>query len=215
MDRNDFKEQREALVRQLREKGIHDEKILEAIAKVPRHLFLDGTKHQASEFYEDVPLTIGEGQTISQPYTVAYQTQLLNVSPGDKILEIGTGSGYQSAVLKELGANVYSIERQEKLYEITRERMRHLGYDINMILGDGNNGIPPHAPYDKVIITAASPGIPEQLIKQMKTGGVMVVPVNGHVQRMKRITKISDTELKSEDFGHFRFVPMLSGIVMS
>jgi protein-L-isoaspartate(D-aspartate) O-methyltransferase len=211
-----FREYRDQLVWQLREKGIRDEKILEAIGTVPRHLFVDEKHHSPEELYEDVPLAIGQGQTISQPFTVAYMTELLGVKKGDKVLEIGTGSGYQSAVLMQMGATVHTIERQEKLYSSTKERFKRFGYcNINMVFGDGMLGIPEHAPFDKIIVTASSPGIPDALIKQLKVGGTMVVPVDGHIQRMKRVTKISETETRVEDFGHFRFVPLLSGIVMS
>jgi protein-L-isoaspartate(D-aspartate) O-methyltransferase len=216
MTEEKYREYRDRLVWQLREKGIRDEMVLDAISRVPRHLFIDNHQHSAQELYEDVPLSIGQGQTISQPFTVAYMTELLQLNEGDKVLEIGTGSGYQSAVLIQMGAVVYTIERQEKLFEDTKARFARLGYTgLHMVLGDGSLGIPEHSPYDKVIVTAASPGIPQQLLKQLKVGGVMVIPVDGDIQRMKRVTKISETETKVEDFGHFRFVPLLSGIVMN
>jgi protein-L-isoaspartate(D-aspartate) O-methyltransferase len=216
MTEEKYKEYRERLVLVLREKGITDEKILDAISNVPRHLFINEKHHDPKELYEDVPLSIGQGQTISQPFTVAYMTELLGVKKGDKILEIGTGSGYQAAVLAQMGATVHTIERQENLYASTKQRFERFGYcNIHMVLGDGTKGIPEHAPYDKVIVTAAAHGIPHELLKQMKTGGVMIVPVDGNIQRMKRVTKLSESETKIEDFGYFRFVPLLSGIVMS
>lgn len=216
MNEEKYKEFRDQLVSQLRDKGIRDTKVLEAIGRVPRHLFLDNKECSPDQLYEDVPLPIGQGQTISQPFTVAYMTELLCVKEGDKVLEIGTGSGYQSAVLLQMGASVYSIERQEKLYNTTKTRFERFGYrKAHLVLGDGTKGIPEYAPYDKVIVTAAAPDISKELISQMKTGGVMVVPVDGFIQRMKRVTKLSDKETKVEDFGHFRFVPLLTGIVMS
>jgi protein-L-isoaspartate(D-aspartate) O-methyltransferase len=209
-----YKELRQTLVYQLRTKGIRDEKILNAIEHIPRHLFLEGDV-DPTEAYEDKPLSIGQGQTISQPFTVAYQTQLLDLEPGEKVLEIGTGSGYQSAVLNELGAKVFTIERQEKLFNSTKKKLAELGYDnIKMFLGDGNFGIPEFAPYDKIIITAAAPGIPQDLLKQLRALGKMVLPIDGHIQRMKRVIKLSDEEIYEEDRGFFHFVPMLPGIVM-
>jgi protein-L-isoaspartate(D-aspartate) O-methyltransferase len=206
---------RETLAEQLRAKGISDESVLKAIAKIPRHKFLNET-YDPEEAYADKPLEIGEGQTISQPFTVAYQTQLLKLAPGDSVLEIGTGSGYQSAVLAELGANVFTIERYEKLYNSTKQKLADLGYtEVKMFLGDGNLGIPEYAPYDKVIITAAASEIPKQLVQQMRVGGIMVVPVNGNIQRMKRIIKLVDDDIFVEDKGFFHFVPMLPGIVMN
>jgi protein-L-isoaspartate(D-aspartate) O-methyltransferase len=206
------KQYRNELVEQLREKGIADEKVLEAIGKVPRHLFIEA-KLTVKEMYEDVPVGIAQGQTISQPFTVAYQTQLLEVKPKERILEIGTGSGYQSAVLFEMGANVFTIERRRKLYAETKKRMNRLGYSgLHMYYGDGYEGLAEFAPFDKIIITAAAPDIPPKLIGQLAIGGIMVVPVNGDVQRMFKITRMSETETKEEDFGHFRFVPLLPGI---
>jgi protein-L-isoaspartate(D-aspartate) O-methyltransferase len=208
-------ELRDTLVNGLRTKGIYNEAILEAIRKIPRHLFITNESVDIYEAYEDKPLSIGQGQTISQPFTVAFQTQLLAIKKGEKVLEIGTGSGYQSAVLSEMGADVYTIERQEKLFSSTKEKLKELGYsDVHMYYGDGNFGIHEHAPYDKILITAAAPEIPNELLKQLKDGGIMVLPVDGHVQRMKRIIKKTQNEIEIQDHGAFHFVPMLPGIVM-
>jgi protein-L-isoaspartate(D-aspartate) O-methyltransferase len=199
---------RKKLVDSLREKGIHDEKVLQALERVPRHLFLDSSFLEFA--YQDNAFPIGSGQTISQPYTVAFQTQLLQVVPGDKILEIGTGSGYQSCVLIEMGAKVYSIERQKKLFERTKAFLPTLGYNPKMFYGDGYKGLPPFAPFDKVIITAAAPEIPQDLINQMKTGGIMVIPLGPQdVQTMFTIQKISEIEIRRVEHSQFRFVPML------
>jgi len=199
---------RKILVETLRKKGIADEKVLKAIDKVPRHLFLDSSFLEFA--YQDKAFPIGSGQTISQPYTVAYQTQLLNIVPGEKILEIGTGSGYQSCVLLELGAKVYTIERQKKLFEKTRSFLPTLGYNPKMFYGDGYKGLPTFAPFDKILITAAAPDIPDGLVEQMKTGGILVVPVGPQeLQTMVTIQKISDAEILRTEHDQFRFVPML------
>lgn len=204
---------RKKLADGLRHKGILSEAVLKAIETVPRHLFLDKAFVEAA--YEDIAFQIGEGQTISQPYTVAYQTELLNIKKGDKVLEIGTGSGYQACILSEMGARVYTIERHKKLYEKTKKLIDALQYkNIKQFFGDGFEGIPSFAPYDKVIITAAAPEIPIKLIDQLKIGGIMVIPLNdGEIEKMKRITKISKEEFKEEEFDNFRFVPMLKGKV--
>ena len=163
--------------------------------------------------YEDKAFPIAEKQTISQPYTVAYQTQLLELKPFDKVLEIGTGSAYQASVLAELGAQVFTIERQKKLYDSNKE----FGYlkkypNIKFFYGDGYEGLPTYAPFDKVLITAAAPEIPQKLVSQMKTGAMMVIPVgSGDVQTMKRLTRLADGSLKEEVFDRFSFVPMLGG----
>jgi protein-L-isoaspartate(D-aspartate) O-methyltransferase len=199
---------RKKLVDSLREKGITDRNVLQAIDRVPRHLFLDSSFLEFA--YQDKAFPIGSGQTISQPYTVAYQTQLLQVTPGDKILEIGTGSGYQSCVLLEMGAKVYTIERQKKLFEKTRSFLPAIGYNPKMFYGDGYKGLPPFAPFDRIIITAAAPEVPKELINQMKTGGVLVIPVGPlEVQTMVTILKISTTEILRTEHDQFRFVPML------
>lgn len=203
---------RKQLVDSLKEKGISDEKVLEAINNVPRHFFLDTAFDQIA--YEDRAFPIGEGQTISQPYTVAYQTQLLGIRPFDKVLEIGTGSCYQSCVLAEMGAQVYTIERQKKIYDINKNEFLFIKKypQIKMFFGDGFQGLPTFAPFNKVIITAAAPFIPPKLIEQMKPGGIMVIPVDeDDCQRMLRITKNADGSLLQEKFDQFSFVPMLEG----
>ena len=202
---------RRKLVEEIRQKGITDERVLSAINNVPRHFFLDSAF--VNQAYEDKAFPISVGQTISQPYTVAYQSQLLQTKPFDKVLEIGTGSGYQAAVLSALGTMVYTIERQRQLFDEQREftYLRNLP-NIKFFFGDGFEGLPSYAPFDKVIVTAAAPFIPHKLIEQMKVGGQMVIPVNeGDLQRMFRITKLPDGELKKEEFDLFSFVPMLEG----
>lgn len=199
---------RKKLVEVLRDKGITDPKVLHAIDQVPRHLFLDSSFLEYA--YLDKAFPIGSGQTISQPYTVAYQTQLLGVLPGDKILEIGTGSGYQSCVLLEMGAKVYTIERQKNLFEKTRAFLPTLGYNPKMFYGDGYKGLPLYVPFDKVIITAAAPEIPPVLVNQLKEGGILVAPVGPlDVQTMVTIQKINASEIIRLEHDKFRFVPML------
>ena len=202
---------RNQLVNLLKQKGITDENVLNAINTIPRHYFLDSAFDQIA--YEDRAFPIGEGQTISQPYTVAYQTQLLQIKKSDKVLEIGTGSVYQSTVLAEMGAWVYTIERQKKLYDTHKNFYFRSKYpNIKFFYGDGFEGLQAYAPFDKIIITAAAPFIPPKLIQQLKIGGVMVIPVDeGDVQRMHRLTKLSDGTLKEESFDQFSFVPMLAG----
>jgi len=202
---------RKKLTAGIREKGITDERVLDAINNVPRHFFLDSAFDEAA--YADKAFPIGEGQTISQPYTVAYQTQLLEVKPFDKVLEIGTGSAYQAVVLALMGALVYTIERQKKLFELNKkfDYLKRFP-NIKFFYGDGFEGLPTYATFDKILITAAAPDIPPKLVEQLKTGGMMVLPVgSGEVQRMMRITKVQDTALKEEVFDHFSFVPMLEG----
>lgn len=195
------------LVRKLRQKGIADERVLEAIGKVPRHVFFDDAL--LNHAYEDKAFPIGEGQTISQPYTVAFQTELLGVKPGDKVLEIGTGSGYQACVLLELGAKVYTIEFNRKLYERTKDFLPVLGYHPYFLFGDGSKGVPLRAPYDKIIVTAGAPVVPDSLVQQLANHGVLVVPVGGRdKQTMVRITK-NNGQLKKEEFDTFAFVPLL------
>ncbi len=207
------KQLRANLAQSIRSKGISHNKVLDAISKVPRHLFLNSNEQQ-HEAYKDIPLEIGMGQTISQPFTVAYQSQLLDVKEHEKVLEIGTGSGYQAAVLYELGAEVYSVERQKKLYSSTKLRLSELGYSqIHLFYGDGTNGLEEHAPFDKIIVTAAAQGIPARLVDQLKVGGIMVIPLNGQVHKMVRVTKTSATETVTHEFDDFRFVPLLEGTV--
>lgn len=202
---------RKQLMDQLRSKGITDERILQAMNNIPRHYFLDSAFDQVA--YEDKAFPIAEGQTISQPYTVAYQTQLLDVKPFEKVLEIGTGSGYQAIVLAELGAQVFTIERQKKLFEHHKQFILRKKYPaIKYFFGDGFEGLPTYAPFDKVIITAAAPFIPPKLVDQLKTGGKMVIPVGeGAVQKMLRLTKLADGTCSEESFENFSFVPMLGG----
>ena len=202
---------RKKLIDLLKEKGITDEAVLEAMNNIPRHYFLDSALDEIA--YEDRAFPITAGQTISQPYTVAYQTQLLQMKPNDKVLEIGTGSVYQAAVLAEMGARVYTIERQKKLYENTKQFFFRSKYpNLKFFYGDGYEGLPTYAPFDKVIITAAAPFIPPKLVEQLKPGGMMVLPLDeGSLQRMLRLTKQSDGTVAEEAFDKFSFVPMLSG----
>ena len=203
---------RRKLVEVVRQKGIQDEKVLEAINNIPRHFFLDSAFDEVA--YEDRAFPILEKQTISQPYTVAYQTQLLEVKPFMKVLEIGTGSAYQACVLAELqGTGLYTIERQKKLFDYNKTFNYLRKYpNIKFFYGDGFEGLPTFAPFDRVIITAAAPEVPPKLIQQMKVGGMMVIPEGmGDVQVMKRITKLENGELKTEVFEQFSFVPMLVG----
>ncbi len=202
---------RKKLVDQIREKGITDESVLNAIINVPRHFFLDSAFEKQA--YEDRAFPIGEDQTISQPYTVAYQTQLLQIKPFEKVLEVGTGSAYQASVLAELKAKVYSIERQKKLFD-NNKNFKYLNQypSLRMFYGDGFEGLPTYAPFDKILITAAAPYIPEKLVEQLKPGGWMVLPLDeGENQRMHRITKQVDGFLIEEKFDEFSFVPMLVG----
>ena len=196
---------------QLRDKGITDENVLNAMNNIPRHYFLDTALDNIA--YEDRAFPIAEGQTISQPYTVAYQTQLLQVKPQDKILEIGTGSIYQATVLAEMGAKVFTIERQKMLFEKTKQFVFKSKYsNIKFFYGDGFEGLPTYALFDKVIITAAAPFIPPKLIDQLKPGGKMIIPLDeGEHQRMLRITKNEDGSIQEEAFENFSFVPMLMG----
>ena len=204
---------RKQLVDTLRAKGISDEAVLTAIGEVPRHVFLDSSFVELA--YQDQAFPIGSGQTISQPHTVAFQTQLLQVEKGMKVLEIGTGSGYQACVLSAMGAKVFSIERQRNLYFKTKDILEQLPFRVKTFLGDGFEGLPTYAPFDRIIITAGAPDIPEKLVEQMKTNAVMVIPMDnpdGDGQTMLRITKLEDGSLKKEEFGGFKFVPMLKEI---
>ncbi|MBW7848203.1 MAG: protein-L-isoaspartate(D-aspartate) O-methyltransferase [Bacteroidales bacterium] len=202
---------RKKLVETVRGKGIHDSKVLAAIEAVPRHFFMDSSFLEFA--YQDKPFPIGSGQTISQPYTVAFQTSLLKLERGMKVLEIGTGSGYQASVLAEMGVRVFSIERQRKLYLKTKAFMESMPWKIQLFLGDGYAGLPKFAPFDRVLITAAAPEIPSALVEQLKTGGIMVIPYgNGDEQQMLRLTKQADGSLSEERFGTFRFVPMLGDL---
>jgi len=199
---------RKKLVDVLRQKGITDETVLEAINSVPRHLFLETAFLELA--YDDRAMPIGEGQTISQPFTVAFQSQLLELKKRDKVLEIGTGSGYQACVLEKLGAKVYSIERQRKLYEKTKKLLAEMGFKINCYLGDGTLGLQAFAPFDKIIVTAGAPVIPQSLLEQLKPGGILVIPVGDEdTQQMLRLRKQTDGTVISEEFDAFKFVPLL------
>lgn len=210
LDSYRHKGMRRRLVDEIRRQGIVDEKVLQAIEKVPRHLFMDNAFLEMA--YENKAFPIGKGQTISQPYTVAFQTELLKVSYGDKILEIGTGSGYQACILAEMGARVISMERHEALSAEAKKRIHSLGFKVRCVYGDGFLGYKEMAPYDKIIITAAAPEIPGALLDQLKVGGVLVVPKDEDgMQRMLRITKTNTDEYRTESFNYFSFVPMLKG----
>ncbi len=200
---------RKQLIEQLANKGIKNIEVLEAMNKIPRHLFLDNAFVNFA--YQDKAFPIGSEQTISQPYTVAFQSELLDIKPYEKVLEVGTGSGYQAAVLSLLEAEVYTIERQRKLFVKTKKFLPQLGYNCMFVYGDGYKGLPNFAPFDKIIITCGAPFIPKDLLAQLKVGGRMVAPIGeGEVQVMHLIEKISETENKITTHGEFSFVPMLS-----
>ena len=198
---------RRNLVLQLEGKGIKDSRVLAAIAKVPRHVFFENAL--LSHAYQDKAFPIGEGQTISQPYTVARQTELLDLKPGMKVLEIGTGSGYQCAILSEMGAVVYTIEYQPVLFKKVRQILPKMGYRANFFLGDGSKGLPQFAPYDRIIVTAGAPSVPEPLLEQLAPGGILVIPSgDSKSQEMLRIEKHADGSLSEDRFGNFSFVPL-------
>ena len=196
---------------EVRRKGIRNSKVLEAINAIPRHFFLDSAF--TKQAYEDRAFPIGEGQTISQPYTVAYQTELLDPQPHERILEIGTGSAYQACVLGQMGSQVFTIERQKALYDLNRNfEFLKTFPSIKFFYGDGFKGLPTYAPFDKVLVTAAAPHVPPDLIQQLKVGGKLVIPVDeGSHQRMLRLTKLADGSVTTERFDLFSFVPMLEG----
>jgi len=202
---------RKKLVDLLQSKGITDERVLTAINTVPRHFFLDSAFDKVA--YEDRAFPIAQQQTISQPYTVAYQSQLLDINPFDKVLEIGTGSAYQACILGEMKAQVFTIERQKMLFDLNKQFPLLKKFpNVKCFFGDGFEGLPTYAPFDKVIITAAAPFVPQKLVEQMKVGGRMVIPLGeGSVQKMKRLTKLADGSLHEEVFDNFSFVPMLEG----
>jgi len=203
---------RRLLVEEIQKKGISDTSVLEAIGRVPRHAFMDSGFINYS--YKDSAFPIGAGQTISQPYTVAFQTQLLEMKQHEKVLEIGTGSGYQAAVLFEMGANVYTIERQRELYIKSQQLLQLLGYKMQFFYGDGYAGLPTFAPFDKILVTAGATEIPETLVNQLKIGGRMVIPVGGSDrQEMTLVVKTSETETEVTYHGGFMFVPFLKGKV--
>lgn len=200
---------RKQLVESIRKKGIADRQVLQAIEKLPRHFFFDSSFLEYA--YEDKPFPIGAGQTISQPYTVAFQTMLLEVVKGDRVLEIGTGSGYQACILAEMGAKVFTIERHKILYTRTSRLLPALGYhSVKTFYGDGYKGLPAYAPFDRILITAAAPAIPEQLIEQLRPGGILVIPLGpDDIQTMTVLVKNADGGYQKSEHGSFRFVPML------
>lgn len=199
---------RRQLVKILETKAIKDQRVLDIIGRVPRHFFFENALVEHA--YEDKAFPIGAGQTISQPYTVAFQTELLNIKPGDKILEIGTGSGYQAIVLVEMGADVYTIEYQKALYERTKVFLPKMGYTPHFFYGDGSKGLGRFAPYDKIIVTAGAPTVPDALVDQLKVGGCLVIPVGDQkTQQMLRVTKTGESKIRTEVFNDFKFVPLL------
>ncbi len=203
---------RRQLVEVLKRKGISDARVLAAVGKVPRHQFIDDSAFERFA-YVDQAFPIGCGQTISQPYTVAFQSELLMVKPGEKVLEIGTGCGYQTAILCELGAKVYSIERHRPLYLTTKRRLAAMGYRANLYHGDGYKGLPVDAPFQKVIVTCGAPEVPEALVDQLGQAGILVIPVGGEAgQRMYTLARTGD-ELISKEHGAFSFVPMVENKV--
>jgi protein-L-isoaspartate(D-aspartate) O-methyltransferase len=206
---DNYKQQglRKKLVRIIEKKGISDPRVLQAIGKVPRHVFFDNALLEHA--YQDKAFPIGEGQTISQPYTVAFQTEKLEIKPGDKVLEIGTGSGYQACILLELGARVYTIEYNRKLYDTARTFLPRMGYKPYFYFGDGSKGLPAKAPFDKILVTAGAPVVPKALTDQLAENGILVIPVGDREkQRMVRIRK-KNGQLVKEEFDYFSFVPLL------
>jgi protein-L-isoaspartate(D-aspartate) O-methyltransferase len=207
-DTNKHKGLRNQLAKILEEKGIIDKNVLDAIRTIPRHLFLNSSFEDFA--YQDKAFPIGAGQTISQPYTVAYQSQLLDVKKDQKILEIGTGSGYQTAVLCLLGAKVYSVERQNELFKTTSLLLPKLGIrPKHLSFGDGYKGLPNHAPFDSIIVTAGAPIIPQPLMAQLKIGGKLVIPVGENEQIMTMLIRKNETQFEKHEFGDFKFVPLL------
>lgn len=203
---------RKQLIQQLREKGISDERILEAFDAIPRHFFLDLAFE--TQAYSNMAFQIGSGQTISHPYTVAFQTSLLELKKGEKVLEIGTGSGFQTCILCKLGAKVFSIERQKELHLKAKRIIDYFGFTPKLFFGDGYEGKETFAPFDKVLVTCGAPFVPQKLVDQLKVGGVMIIPVGDlDSQEMHKITKLSETEYKEEVYGNFSFVPMLEKTV--
>lgn len=206
-DLHRHKGQRNALVKKLVSKGIRDKAVLKAVGTVPRHLFLDSSFEGYA--YQDKAFPIAAGQTISQPYTVAFQSEKLELSPGQRVLEVGTGSGYQAAILAQMGMKVYSIERHQALFDHTRHLLRKLGYNVHLTYGDGYQGLPSQAPFDGIVVTAGAPYVPQPLVEQLRPGGRLVIPVGQSVQKMYRLIKNKDGSTRHEDYGDFRFVPLL------
>ena len=210
MQEDSFKHQgmRKKLIDEIRSKGIEDENVLAAMLKVPRHFFFELAF--INQAYTDQAFRIGAGQTISQPYTVAYQSSLLKIKKGEKVLEIGTGSGYQTCILCELGAKVFSIERQKELFDKAKVFLPQFGYNAKLFYGDGYKGQPAYGPFDKIIVTCGAPFVPPDLLAQLKTGGIMVIPVGaGDVQMMTVLIKTSEDTFETHELKNFRFVPML------
>ncbi len=198
---------RKQLLKEVKSKGIKDDNVLNSMAKIPRHFFFDPIF--ISHAYDDKAFPIGEGQTISQPYTVAFQSELLEIKPGDKILEIGTGSGYQASILCEMGANVYSIEYNEILFKKAKRMLKYLGYTAQLFHGDGSLGLKKHAPYDGIIVTAGAPTVPKQLLAQLKVGGILVIPVGDNkTQKMMKFIKSSENKIVKKEYSNFAFVPL-------
>jgi protein-L-isoaspartate(D-aspartate) O-methyltransferase len=207
-DTNKHKGLRNQLVTSIKRKGIKDDNVLEAISNIPRHLFMDSGFIDFA--YQDKPFPIAADQTISQPYTVAYQTELLDINPGDKVLEIGTGSGYQTAVLIEMKSEVYSIERQKELYTKAKKFLPKMGYvPKKLIFGDGYLGSPEFAPFDKILVTAGAPFVPKALLTQLKIGGKLVIPVGKGIQVMTVFERKGEKKFEKHEYGDFRFVPLL------
>lgn len=210
MSIDDFKSQgrRKMLVDLLISKGIENQQVLHAINEIPRHLFLDSAFSEYA--YVDEAFPIAAGQTISHPYTVAFQTQLLDIQPMDKVLEIGTGSGYQTAVLVAMGAEVFTIERQKELFDFSKIILKNIRFEPRyQTYGDGYKGLPTYAPFDKILVTAGAPEIPKELLKQLKIGGIMVIPIGDKSQKMMTIIRLDETNYEMFEFGNFQFVPML------
>ena len=206
------KGKRKLLVEELGKMGIEQTSILEAFIAIPRHYFLDLAFDEQA--YTNMAFQIGSGQTISHPYTVAFQTQLLSVAKGDKMLEIGTGSGFQTCILCQMGAKVFSVERHMDLHIKAKSMLTYFNFNAKLSFGDGYKGIPSHAPFDKILVTCGAPEIPQLLVSQLKIGGLMVIPVGeGDEQKMLRITKLDAEQYKVEEFGTFKFVPMLERTV--
>jgi protein-L-isoaspartate(D-aspartate) O-methyltransferase len=207
-----YKGMRMRLVKEISQKGITDPKVLEAMLRVPRHFFMDSSFIEHA--YQDKAFPISAGQTISQPYTVAFQSQLLEINPGEKVLEIGTGSGYQTAILLELGAVVFSVERHRELFYQATAMLEKMGYKPHLFWGDGYQGKPGYSPFDKILITAGAPFIPDDLKMQLRIGGSIVAPIgSGSTQIMTRLIKESETQFIIEEYGYFSFVPFLRGTV--
>jgi protein-L-isoaspartate(D-aspartate) O-methyltransferase len=198
---------RNKLVKKLRLKGISDERVLDAIGKVPRHFFFENALLEHA--YEDKAFPIGEGQTISQPYTVAFQTEKLEIKPGDKVLEIGTGSGYQACILLEMGAKVYTIEYNRKLFDLTRNFLPRMGYSPFFFHGDGSKGLPAKAPFNKILVTAGAPVVPKALTDQLAEGGILIIPVGDREKQLMMRIRKQNGSLLEERFNFFAFVPLL------